>query len=136
MFPPRNKFSPFPRPFPFAGDSASPAEMHAPSKVRHAEHSRGIFAPIGDLQRNLCQESCCGARRMSSVTKHLRPSSTTATRSPRCICHWQRSDRSLSTTLRSARDDAVFAGGKNLAPTTVYRKCAPVMVYIITLTST
>ena len=38
--------------------------------------------------------SCCGARRMSSALKSLRPSSTAATRSPRCICHRQRSARS------------------------------------------
>jgi len=29
---------------------------------------------------------CCGARRLSLVAKHLRPSSTAATRSGRCIC--------------------------------------------------
>ena len=47
---------------------------------------------VGRLAGEQC--SCCGARRMSSATERLRPSPTTATRSGRFICRWQRSHRS------------------------------------------
>ena len=48
--------------------------------------------------------SCCDARRMSSVTAHLRPSPIAATRSSRCIRPRRRSPRSPDSRLRFESD--------------------------------
>jgi hypothetical protein len=56
--------------------------------------------------------SCCGTRRMSSVTVHLRPSPTAATRSGRWICLRQRSHRSPSRTQKLSSCTPTILGGR------------------------
>jgi len=56
--------------------------------------------------------SCCGTRRMSSVTGHFRPSPTAATRSGRWICLRQRSHRSPSRTQKLSSCTPTILGGR------------------------
>ena len=92
--------------------SAALSESQWQRSKKWSKRSANIFSGTATGEEGLFQSSsCCGSQNQQSLVSSLLIL-TTATRSPRFLCHWQRSDRSPCVSFSSLS----FVTGQKIGP--------------------